>query len=139
VFGLPGNPVSSLVSYQVVALPCLRVLAGHPAAAPSTVRGVAAESLRRQPDGKLHLIRVEARWRADGRLEARSAGGQMSHQLGAMARANALAMVPDGDGLDAGDEVELIVFAPLDSAADEAPGSGTKTQAPPGSRDQGRP
>jgi len=99
VFGLPGNPVSSLVSYQAIALPVLRVLAGHAPAPPPTVPAVAVEGLRRPRDGKTHLVRVEVRWLADGRLGARAAGGQMSHQLAGMAAANGLAIVPDGDGL----------------------------------------
>jgi molybdenum cofactor synthesis domain-containing protein len=110
VFGLPGNPVSSLVSYQTIALPVLRVLAGHPPAYPATVAAVAAEPFRRRPDGKLHLNRVQVRWSADGHLEARSAGGQMSHQLSGMAGANALALVPDGDGIAEGDRVQVLVF-----------------------------
>jgi molybdopterin molybdotransferase len=113
VFGLPGNPVSSLVSYQMIALPALRVLAGHPPEAPRSVKGVATDPLPRRPNGRIHLDRVEARWREDGRLAARSAGGQLSHQLSSMAAANALAVVPDGDGIEAGEEVELVVFGPL--------------------------
>ncbi len=115
VFGLPGNPVSSLVSYQAIALPALRVLAGHPAAPPPTVPAVAGQGLHRRPDGKTHLVRAEARWREDGRLVADAVGGQMSHQLAGMALANALALIPDGDGLAEGDEVQLILLGPLPS------------------------
>jgi len=114
VFGLPGNPVSSLVSYQAIALPVLRVLAGHAPAPPPTVPAVALEDLRRRPDGKTHLLRVNLSWQADGRLGARSAGGQMSHQLTAMAFANALAIVPDGDGLGAGERLEAILFGSVE-------------------------
>jgi molybdenum cofactor synthesis domain-containing protein len=113
VFGLPGNPVSSLVSYQAIALPVLRVLAGHAPAPPATVPAVALAGLRRGRDGKTHLIRVELGWRDDGRLGARPAGGQMSHQLAGMAAANGLAIVPDGDGSDEGDLLEAIVFGPI--------------------------
>jgi molybdenum cofactor synthesis domain-containing protein len=114
VFGLPGNPVSSLVSYQAIALPVLRVLAGHAPARPPTVPAVAAEDLRRRSDGKTHLLRVDVRWQQDGRLAARSAGGQMSHQLAGMAAANGLAIVPDGAGLAAGDLLEVILFGPIE-------------------------
>jgi molybdopterin molybdotransferase len=113
VFGLPGNPVSSMVSYQVIALPALRVLAGHAPAPPPIVTGLAADDFPRHPDGKTHLVRVLARWRGDGRLEATSAGGQMSHQLSAMSGANALAVLPDGEGVGAGDQIGLIVFGSL--------------------------
>ncbi len=114
VFGLPGNPVSSLVSYQAIALPVLRVLAGHAPAPPPTVPAVAVEGLRRPRDGKTHLVRVEVRWLADGRLGARAAGGQMSHQLAGMAAANGLAIVPDGDGLSEGEMLEVIVFGTIE-------------------------
>jgi molybdenum cofactor synthesis domain-containing protein len=113
IFGLPGNPVSSLVSYQAIALPVLRVLAGHAPAAPATVPVVALAALPRGRDGKTHLMRVEVGWGDDGRLGARPAGGQMSHQLAGMAAANALAIVPDGDGYGEGDRLEAIVFGPI--------------------------
>jgi molybdopterin molybdotransferase len=113
VFGLPGNPVSCLVSYLAIALPALRVLAGRPAAPPPVVSGIAGEDFHRRSDGKTHLIRVVASFMPDGRLEARPSGGQMSHQLRAMADANALAVVPNGSGIDAGARVDLIVFGPV--------------------------
>jgi molybdenum cofactor synthesis domain-containing protein len=113
VFGLPGNPVSCLVSYQAIALPVLRVLAGHPASPPPTMTAVAGEDFGRRPDGKTHLVRVQLSWRDDGRLEARSAGGQMSHQLAGMAAANALAILPDGDGLAAGATLEVLPIGPV--------------------------
>ncbi|MGH9169981.1 MAG: molybdopterin molybdotransferase MoeA [Acidimicrobiales bacterium] len=120
VFGLPGNPVSSLVSYRVIALPALRVLGGHSATVPTSVRGVAGEDLRRRPDGKTHFVRVEACWRNDGRLVARSAGGQMSHQLSAMAGANALAVLRDGEGAAAGDDIDLLLIGEVGELSDTA-------------------
>jgi molybdopterin molybdotransferase len=114
VFGLPGNPVSSLVSYQAIALPVLRVLAGHAPGPPPTVPAVACEDMRRPRDGKTHLLRVAVSWQADGRLGAHSAGGQLSHQLSAVAAANAFAIVPDGDGFAAGEALEAILFGPIE-------------------------
>ena len=96
VFGLPGNPVSSMVSYQVVALPALRRLAGHRSPLPHQIPAVAVDDFQRRPDGKLHLMRVVAAMGADGRIVVRSAGQQGSHQLAALAAANALALIPDG-------------------------------------------
>ncbi|MGO8877203.1 MAG: gephyrin-like molybdotransferase Glp [Acidimicrobiales bacterium] len=118
VFGLPGNPVSSLVSYQTIALPVLRVLAGQSAAPPPTVPAVAGDGLRRRPDGKTHLARVEVVWQRDGRLRAAPVGGQMSHQLAGMALANGLAIVPDGDGFAAGEAIEVILFGPVGPGRD---------------------
>jgi molybdopterin biosynthesis enzyme len=64
-------------------------------------------------------MRVELGWRDDGRLGARPAGGQMSHQLAGMAAANGLAIVPDGDGYGEGDLLEAIVFGPIGRFARE--------------------
>ncbi len=55
---------------------------------------MADEDLRRQPDGRLHLFRARVRLGADGRLHVSSAGAQGSHQLKALAAANALAVLP---------------------------------------------
>ena len=88
-----------MVSYQVVALPALRKLAGHRSPLPRPIPAIAAEDFERRQDGKLHLLRVVAAMGPDGRIVVRSAGGQASHQLAAMAAANALALVPDGVGI----------------------------------------
>jgi molybdopterin biosynthesis enzyme len=71
---------------------------------------VADEPLVRKPDGKVHFARVAATVDAGGKLRVRSSGGQGSHQLGAAARADALAVLPDGDGVPAGDQVRVIVL-----------------------------
>jgi len=114
VFGLPGNPVSSMVSYQVVALPALRKLAGHRSPLPRRIPAVAADDFERRPDGKLHLLRVIAAMGPDGRIIVRSAGKQGSHQLVALAAANALALVPDGVGVTTGGDVEILLTGTLE-------------------------
>jgi molybdopterin biosynthesis enzyme len=112
VFGLPGNPVSAMVSFELFARPGLRQMMGYLGAARDrlTVLGVADEDMSRRRDGKLHLNRVMATPGPDGRFHARSAGGQESHLLRAMARANALALLPDGVGVAAGGDVELLLL-----------------------------
>ncbi len=109
VFGLPGNPVSSMVSFELFARPGLRRMMGYPEDRLDRprVRAVADEPLARRPDGKLHLARVVTEWRADGRCHVRFSGGQASNLLRAMALADALAFVPDGDGIEAGGEVDV--------------------------------
>jgi molybdenum cofactor synthesis domain-containing protein len=109
VFGLPGNPVSSIISFELLARPALRKMMGHADddLDRPRLRAVASDDFRRHRDGKVHFARV-AMTVEDGRLRVRSAGGQGSHQLAAMAAANALAVLPDGDGASAGDEVEVI-------------------------------
>jgi len=112
VFGLPGNPVSSMVSFELFVRPALRRMMGHPAdrLLRLVVEAVADEALPRRPDGKLHLDRVVATHGPDGRVHVRRSGGQGSHMLRAMALANALAMLPDGDGVPAGGTVSTMLL-----------------------------
>jgi len=111
VFGLPGNPVSSLVSFELLARPALRRMMGHTHdLSRPTVIAIADGGLRRKPDGKTHFVRVFARFDRDGRLHVRDTGPQGSHQLAATAAANALAIVPDGAGIVAGGEVEVMTI-----------------------------
>ncbi len=110
MFGLPGNPVSSMVSFELLAKPALRKMAGESEFGPRVVRAVSADSLGHPADGKTHFLRVEGAQDEFGRWTVRRAGGQGSHQLTAMARADALAMVPDGEAMEPGDEVDIIVL-----------------------------
>jgi molybdenum cofactor synthesis domain-containing protein len=116
VFGLPGNPVSSMVSFELLARPALRKMSGFPPSrwARPVVAGVVEEALRRRPDGKAHYVRVVASVGDDGRVQVCSAGGQGSHQLSAMAAANALAVLADGDGVEAGDVVPVLLLGDTD-------------------------
>lgn len=111
VFGLPGNPVSSLVSFEMFARPALRRMMGHQRLARPSVVAVADADLRRRPDGKIHLVRVVAEFALDGRLHVTPVTAQGSHQLAATALANAIAVVDDGDGVPAGDEVAVLLLA----------------------------
>ena len=116
VFGFPGNPVSSMVSFELFGRPALRQAMGHSVLDRPLVLGVADDSFERRPDGKTHFVRVVAHFADDGRAHVASAGGQGSHQLGAMAAANALAVIPDGDGVAAGGPVEVMLLGELSSA-----------------------
>jgi molybdenum cofactor synthesis domain-containing protein len=117
VFGLPGNPVSSMVSFELFARPGLRRLAGFTDDRLHRPRltVVADEPLRRRSDGRTHFLRVVAR-AVDGELRVRIAGGQGSHQLSAMARSNALVVLPDGDGIDAGERAQALLFGDIATA-----------------------
>ncbi len=114
VFGLPGNPVSSRVSFELFTRPALLQMMGRPARFRPEVVATLTEPVRRKVDGKVHLDRVDVRV-ADGRYEATPARSQDSNALAATARANGFALVPDGEGADAGDEVTVML---LDAAAD---------------------
>jgi molybdenum cofactor synthesis domain-containing protein len=113
VFGLPGNPVSSMVSYELLARPGLRRLAGFASGewerrrVPALVEG---SPLRASRDGRTSFVRVRASMGVDGRYRVHPAGGQGSHQLYAMALADALAVVPPGVDADVGVEVEVLLL-----------------------------
>lgn len=110
VFGLPGNPVSSMVSFELFARPALRSMSGHGDRERRRVRAVVEEDMPRQSDGKVHFVRVKVKLE-DGRFHVTSAGGQGSHQLLAMAVADGLAVLPDGKGVIEGDEIEVLLLS----------------------------
>jgi molybdopterin molybdotransferase len=90
--GLPGNPVSAQVTYELFARPLLRCLLGlanpHRALVPVTI-----DAAVRTGGGTTHLIRAVVRVRADG-FHAVPTGPQGSNLLTSTARANALLVVP---------------------------------------------
>jgi molybdopterin biosynthesis enzyme len=112
IFGLPGNPVSSMVSFELFARPAIRRMGGHTDTERPRLRAVAGEDLTRQPDGKTHFNRVAVTG-SRGSFVVRRTGGQGSHQLLAMALANGLAVLPDGDGVTAGELVEVLQIGPV--------------------------
>ena len=105
IFGLPGNPVSSLMSFELIARPAIRTMMGMSDAFRPRVRAIVDEDVKRGPDGKTHFDRVHATWGADGRVHVVRTGSQGSHQLASTSAANAIMAVPDGNGVKAGDEV----------------------------------
>jgi molybdopterin biosynthesis enzyme len=110
VFGLPGNPVSSIVSFEMLARPALRRMMGHHRLARPSLIAIADDGLPRREDGKVHLLRVTAEFGDDGRCHVRSAKAQGSHQLAATALSNAIAIVPDGDGIPPGADVAIVMM-----------------------------
>jgi molybdopterin molybdotransferase len=110
IFGLPGNPVSSMVSFELFARPALRKMMGHRRLHRPRLLAVADETLSRRTDGKTLFMRVTAEPGADGRFHVRSSGGQASNLLRSMALANALAVLPDGQGVAGGDDVETMLL-----------------------------
>jgi molybdenum cofactor synthesis domain-containing protein len=110
VFGLAGNPVSALVSYELFVRPALRSMAGCAVLDRPRLAAITEVDLPRPRDGKLHLVRVTARTGIDGVLGVRMAGGQDSHMLRVMAQSNALALLPDGEGVRAGQRIEVLLL-----------------------------
>jgi molybdenum cofactor synthesis domain-containing protein len=109
IFGLPGNPVSSHVSFELFARPALLQMMGHSRRFRPVTPAVAAHDMRRRVDGKLHLDRVTLRRDEESaQLMAASAGGQASNVLSAMAHSDGLVLLPDGDGVAAGQTVDVM-------------------------------
>jgi molybdopterin molybdotransferase len=112
LIGLPGNPVSSLVSFELLARPALRHLMGHPDPIPRPVLAIADGALDRpHGDGRTAYLRVSSEFGSDGRLHVRPVTGQDSHQLAASAGAGGLAQVADGQRISAGDQVPVLPLA----------------------------
>jgi molybdopterin molybdotransferase len=104
-FGLPGNPVSAMVTFQLFARPALAALQG---AAPDAARvtAVLAHAVERNPRRE-EAVRVRLRHTDQG-LEAETTGEQGSHMLTSMLGADGLAMIAPGEGeLAAGERVEV--------------------------------
>ena len=111
VFGLPGNPVSSMVSFELFARPALRKMMGHADLDRPKILAVADHGLPRRPDGRTAYMRVAGSFGPDGRYHVTSVGAQGSHQLAATSLADALAIVPDGNGIEPGGSVATMLLS----------------------------
>ncbi len=109
VFGLPGNPVSSFVSFELFARPTLRRMMGHEDLYRPEVAARAEHAMPRRPDGKEHFDRVVVRLDA-GRYVATGVRSQESNALASTASANGLARFPDGGGVEAGAEITVVLI-----------------------------
>ncbi|GAA5033666.1 molybdopterin molybdotransferase MoeA [Actinopolymorpha pittospori] len=94
IFTLPGNPVSSYVSFQVFVRPALRKMLGLTPHVTPTVTATATEGWR-SPEGRRQYARVAYSLDADGRALVAPVGGSGSHLVAGLAQANALAVVPE--------------------------------------------
>ncbi|HWF31586.1 MAG TPA: gephyrin-like molybdotransferase Glp [Solirubrobacteraceae bacterium] len=91
VFGLPGNPVSAMVTFALLAAPALRAMQG--ARDPHLSLTAALDGGYRKRAGRAHAVRCTISARDDG-WHARPTGPQGSHMLSSMLAADALAIVP---------------------------------------------
>ena len=112
VFGLPGFPVSSLVSFEVFVRPALRRLQGDARPERPHVRVTLRDPIYPSAD-RPEYQRAIVGW-AEGRLVARSTGRQGSSRLMSMLGANAMLIVPPGtQPFPAGAELEALLTGPL--------------------------
>ena len=109
VFGLPGNPVSSLVGVELFVRPAVRALQGDTRPGPEWLSGVVSEPLRRNPH-RDDLVRARARYdAASGAVVLDPILGQESHMITRTAGADALVHVRAGDGaVEAGAPVAYV-------------------------------
>jgi len=107
VFGLPGNPVSVLVGFELFVRPALLALQGSAEPGPPFERGLLGSELTRNP-ARDELVRGRVRRRSEGPVVEPLAGRE-SHMIARAAGADALVLIPRGNGaLSAGEPVEFL-------------------------------
>jgi len=112
VLCMPGNPVATMLSFELLGRPALRFMMGHRFLMRPAVSARAEERLGRRRDGKVHFVGVTIRIDEEGGLRARRTESPGSSQLRSMAQSNAVAILPDGDGIDPGGMVRIMIVEP---------------------------
>ena len=112
-FGLPGNPVSALVSFELFVRPAIRKMQGWREIFTPELSAVALDSYPRRRDGNIHFIRSQLQVRESGDLVVQPLAKQRPHMLHEMSRSNALIISPDGDGFGKGDRVKVLQTGPF--------------------------
>ncbi|MBI5060397.1 molybdopterin molybdotransferase MoeA [candidate division KSB1 bacterium] len=106
LFGLPGNPVSALLSFHLLIRPAIHSLLGATGVEPITVLARLSTELRKKP-GRLEFVRVQLR-REGPQWSAAPTSGQESHMLSGLAAADGLLRFPaESVYLAAGTDVEV--------------------------------
>ena len=109
LLGLPGNPVSAMVAFEMFARPAIRTMLGRKTTSRPMVEGVLTAAIRND-DGRRVYARVEVELK-DGKYQATPTGPQGSNILTSMSRANGLAICPEDElRKDAGDLVQIIML-----------------------------
>lgn len=113
-FGLPGNPVSTVVTYLQLARPALLKMCGLSPAAPWCVRATLSTPIEKSP-GRLDFQRGIMEANADGEVTVRTTGDQSSAILSSVASANCLIVLPREQGsLERGASVQVQPLAQFD-------------------------
>ncbi|MEZ5536239.1 MAG: bifunctional molybdopterin-guanine dinucleotide biosynthesis adaptor protein MobB/molybdopterin molybdotransferase MoeA [Thiolinea sp.] len=106
-FGLPGNPVAVMVTFQLFVQPALLKLSGETRYEPLQINAVCKDKLRKKP-GRAEFIRAIYSRNEDGTLGVEKAGHQGSGILTSMSRANCFILLPeDNTGVMPGDTVTI--------------------------------
>ena len=104
IFGLPGNPVSSLVVFELFVRPALLKMAGHSDLLRPTFKAVLEADVTNK-DGRVNFMRAILT-EQDGKYTAKTTGPQGSGILHSLVLANGLITIPSGASLRAGDTVD---------------------------------
>ncbi|MFF4954536.1 molybdotransferase-like divisome protein Glp [Streptomyces chattanoogensis] len=108
LMALPGNPVSSYVSFELFVRPAIRTLMGLPDVHRPTARAECTEPIASSPEGKRQFLRGSY---DPDTAKVTPVGGAGSHLIKALAHANALIVVPEeSTEVAAGDEVEVVLL-----------------------------
>ena len=106
VFSLPGNPVSTMITFEEFVRPALLRMQGHQRVLRPLFKAVLREALKKKP-GKVQIVRLRLE-KEGGRWYATSAGNQQTAILKTMVDAQAIAVLPaESSGSAAGDEVDV--------------------------------
>lgn len=109
-FGLPGNPVSVMVTFYQFVQPAIRKMLGETIAQPITLKAPCASRLKKRP-GRIEYQRGILSRDKHGRLAAHKTGAQDSGILSSMAAANCFIVLPlENDGVEPGDMVDVQLF-----------------------------
>ncbi|GAB4466151.1 MAG: molybdopterin molybdotransferase MoeA [Armatimonadaceae bacterium] len=108
-FGLPGNPVSSLVTFELFVRPVLRKLAGYTELTRPQVNAILTTNLPHEP-GRREFVRAKLHWQ-DDTYHATPTGAQGSHRLASMVGANALLIAhEDHSDYSAGESLPALLL-----------------------------
>jgi molybdopterin molybdotransferase len=109
VFSLPGNPVSTMITFELFVRPTLLRMMGHARVVRPFVTATLKEEARKKP-GKVNFLRVQVTVQ-EGRFVASTAGEQHTGILRTMVRANGLVLLPqEATKVPAGSEVDLMIL-----------------------------
>jgi molybdopterin molybdotransferase len=107
VFGLPGNPVSTMVTFLLFVAPALDVLSGAPARPLPLLHATLQEPIKEKP-GLTHFLPARVEWRGES-AEVRPLRWQGSGDIAALSRANCFLLVPaDRQDIAAGERVSVL-------------------------------
>jgi len=124
--GLPGNPVSSMVAFELFGRPAIMKMMGKQEPQRPVVRATATDRIANAGDPRVFLARCTVT-RRDGRYYASLTGSQGSGILTSMAKANGLALIPaEADAVEEGEEVDVLM---LDWSLGDEWGSWTEASA----------